>query len=238
MIPMQSEKLDQLEIAISKLHKKYGVIIEMDKQGNHAKYATLTQILQLIYERGSEFGLVLRQKSMRMDGENCVYTRVSHPESGQWDASISAVTIVDNPKNPNQEWSGSTTTHRRYDAMAILGLFQAHDPSDHDGDKSEENPQGNSSFTSNAPKETFKLPSQKSGCINENQLRKFNAMAKDPKFPQNKQKAAGYIAKYGAADNIPWKVFNSIVEDMQSTSGPIQQQITEVFGDGELEEVF
>lgn len=222
---MQSDKIDQLKGAIADWHGKYGCIIGKNKKGAHAEYADLTQILDLIAERGKEFGLVLTQKSMPNNGLNSVYTHLFHKPSGQWDAGMSLLTIIDNPKNPNQEWSSSTTTHRRYDAMSILGLFQADDPSDHDGDKSEENPQGNSSFTQTST-------GTKTQFISDKQQGFFRKLGSD-----NPQKRDMYIKQYGSVDKIPWREFNAIVEDMK-VKGPVQKQITEIFGDGELEEVY
>ncbi len=36
--------------------------------------------------------------------------------------------------SPDQAWGGSTTYHRRYDAMMLLGLFCSDDPTDNDGE--------------------------------------------------------------------------------------------------------
>ena len=132
-----SEKLDQLMLAIAAMHKEFGVIIGKDSKGHKGTYASLPKILDSIHTMTSKHGLVLTQGSCIIeDGKNALRSLLFHPASNQWISSISLLTAHPEPQSYDQAWGGSSTYHRRYDAMMLLGIFSEDDDTDNDGSQS------------------------------------------------------------------------------------------------------
>lgn len=134
MQQFQSEDISSLLVALMRGHQECGVVIPKDKKGHKGTYAALPQILSFIHTMGSKHGLILHQSPRILEGNAAIETILSHPASGQWISGISLLTPSENPVSMDQALGGSSTYHRRYDAMAICGLFAEDDPSDNDGD--------------------------------------------------------------------------------------------------------
>ena len=230
MMQDRSEKTDQLSKAIFDMHKRHGCVIEKNAKGNRGSYANLPQILQTIHDWCNEFGLDLVQPECVVDGKQAIKSVITHVSSDQWRSSISLLTYPVNPQNADQAYGGSSTYHRRYSAMSLLGLFASDDPADHDGWKNE-----GEQAVEEAPRQQAFAPKptgDKTQYISEKQCGLFNMLgAKAP------QKRDMYIKKYGSVQTIPWKDFNGIVEDLKGQPAPIREKIEEIFGE-ELEEVF
>lgn len=129
----QSTVTDQLMLALMNMHKEHGVIIGKDKKGHKGTYASLPCILESIHKMCSQHGLILTQASRIINGQTALETILRHPASGQWIACQSLLTPNPEAQSYDQAWGGSSTYHRRYDAMMLLGIFSEDDPTDHDG---------------------------------------------------------------------------------------------------------
>jgi hypothetical protein len=130
-----AKELTHLMAALSKahIHHPSGVIIPKKSKGNRATYANLPDVVRFIHEMCHPNGLLFTQGSKIIDGKPGVFSRLTHIESGEFIECESFVTAAINAQSPDQAWGGSTTYHRRYDAMMLLGLFCEDDPEDDDG---------------------------------------------------------------------------------------------------------
>ncbi len=124
---------DQLMLALMEVHKEFGVVIKKDRKGNRGTYASLPCVLESIHEMCHKHGLILTQESCIYDGKNALKTILHHPTSKQQRSSVSLLTAHPEPQSYDQAWGGSSTYHRRYDAMMIMGIFADQDPTDNDG---------------------------------------------------------------------------------------------------------
>lgn len=130
----QSDEIDQLMIALLDAHKEFGVVLEKDKKGHKGSYASLPLVLDSIHEMCAKHNLILVQASRIIEGNHALETKLYHTKSKQWISCCSYLT-PGTGTSPDQSWGGTTTYHRRYDAMMLLGIFASDDPTDHDGDK-------------------------------------------------------------------------------------------------------
>lgn len=123
--------------ALSKAHhaNPTGLIIPKGTKGARALYTNLPDVLRYIDSMCEPHGLILYQASCVVDGKPGLYSKLTHTPSGEFIDSTSLLTMAPNPQNPDQLWGGSTTYHRRYDAMMLCGLFCEDDPEDDDGYK-------------------------------------------------------------------------------------------------------
>lgn len=132
---MQSNEIKQLMAALSKahIHHPSGVIIPKESKGNRATYANLPTVMRFIHEMCHPNGLVFTQGSLVVGGVPSIFSKLTHIATGEYISCASLLTVAANPQSPDQAWGGSTTYHRRYDAMMLLGLFAEDDPEDDDG---------------------------------------------------------------------------------------------------------
>lgn len=129
----QSPEIDQLMYALMEVHKEFGVVISKDRKGHKGTYASLPCVLESIHKICSKHGLILTQASRIIDGHNALETILRHPISKQWISCQSILTANVGSQSSDQAWGGSSTYHRRYDAMMLLGIFAEDDPTDNDG---------------------------------------------------------------------------------------------------------
>ena len=134
MHQFQSPEVDQLMLALMQVHKEYGVVISKDRKGHKGTYASLPCVLESIHKMCSKHGLILTQASRIIEGQLALESMLHHPTSKQWIACQSLLTPNLEVQSSDQAWGGSSTYHRRYDAMMLLGIFAEDDPTDHDGD--------------------------------------------------------------------------------------------------------
>jgi hypothetical protein len=185
---------DQLMLALMEVHKEFGVIISKDRKGHKGTYASLPSVLESLHTANSKHGLILTQASCILEGKNALLTTLSHPSSKQSISSVSLLTPHPDPQSHDQAWGGSSTYHRRYDAMMIMGLFSDEDPTDHDGNY-------------DLPKS---MPIKNNlGCINEKQLGLLKV-----KLNGDKKIEDAILARLGLSDlsQIPWQKFNEIIK--------------------------
>ncbi len=154
MYELQSEQIDQLIKKIHAVHKNHGTVLSKDAKSNRNTYASLAGILSQIQGFISPYGLVLTHGTCSINQKEGIYTLLEDIESGQWRRIESILTHKTIPILPehitqrmsqpewesyikalinykeDQEWGSSTTYHRRYPSMMILGLFAADDPSE------------------------------------------------------------------------------------------------------------
>lgn len=133
MYEFQSADIDQLMLALLQAHKEFGVVINKDRKGHKGTYASLPCVLESIHKMCAKHGLILTQASRVINAQPALETKLYHPASKQWIACQSLLTPNEDLSSSDQAWGGSNTYHRRYDAMALLGLFAEEDPADHDG---------------------------------------------------------------------------------------------------------
>ncbi len=133
MNEFQSIDIDQLMLALMEIHKEFGVVINTDRKGHKGMYASLPCVLESIHKMCIKYGLILTQASRIINGQMALETILRHPKSNQWIASQSLLTPNPELPSPDQAWGGSNTYHRRYDAMALMGIFAEDDPADNDG---------------------------------------------------------------------------------------------------------
>jgi hypothetical protein len=181
-----SPEIDQLMTAIAQMHKEHGVIINRDSKGHKSTYASLPRVLETIHKMCSGHGLVLTQYSCRVESQHAVETLLYHTPSKQWISSVSLLTLHPEPQSYDQAWGGSSTYHRRYDAMMLLGLFSEDDDTDNDGEQSGHN--GNLS-------------------VKQMGLLRY-------KLQGNKEKEQIIMQRLGITrlEDIPWKKFNEVIE--------------------------
>lgn len=134
MNSFQSAEIDQLTLALMQAHKEFGVVISKDRKGHKGTYASLPCVLDSIHIMCAKYGLVLTQSSRIINNQHALETILSHPQSKQWISSQSLLTPNLDLPSSDQAWGGSSTYHRRYDAMMLMGIFAEEDPADHDGE--------------------------------------------------------------------------------------------------------
>lgn len=144
-----SVEIDQLLLALMDMHNEFGVIISKDSRGNRGTYASLPAVLESIHNRCKKHGLILTQGSKIIDNQTALVTTLWHPKSKQWISCESLLTPNENNTSADQAWGGSSTYHRRYDAMMLLGITSEDDPTDNDGDYETKKPLANQSYGNN-----------------------------------------------------------------------------------------
>lgn len=195
--PFQSESVDQLMLALMKVHAESGVTISKDRKGNRGTYASLPSVLDSIHAVCNKHGLILTQASrITDDGKFALETTLHHPSSNQWVSSQSLLTPNPDAPSLDQSWGGSSTYHRRYDAMMLVGMFSEDDPTDHDGN--------HGPTTSVATR-----VENQSELISVKQLGLLKA-----KIGSNKELENKIMAKLNINDlsMTPWKKFNVILD--------------------------
>src|SRR5207237_826825 len=121
MNQFQSPEVDQLTLALMQVHKDFGVVISKDRKGHKGTYASLPCVLESIHKMCSKYGLLLTQASRIIEGQLALETILRHPQSHQWISCQSLLTPNLEVQSSDQAWGGSSTYHRRYDAMMLLG---------------------------------------------------------------------------------------------------------------------
>lgn len=189
MNEFQSPEIDQLMLALMEIHKEFGVVINKDRKGHKGTYASLPCVLESIHKMCSKHGLILTQASRIINGALALETMLRHPKSKQWISSQSLLTPNPDLPSTDQAWGGSNTYHRRYDAMALMGIFAEDDPSDNDG------------FTES---ETF----GKSQVISDKQHALLLAKINGNEALKTKIISGFKIAKLS---DLPWREFNKVL---------------------------
>jgi hypothetical protein len=200
----RSDEVDQLMLALSAAHKEFGVIIEKDKKGHKGAYSSLPRVLDRIDKMNAKHGLILTQGSRIIDGHNVLETILTHPASKQWISSQSLLTPASGI-SPDQNWGGSKTYHRRYDAMSLMGIFCSDDPTDHDGWTEERVEEEN--------QKDKNKPAQKSQVISDKQYSLL--VIKLGQIPANRQKGLMNAAKIESWKELPWSLFNKVLERIE-----------------------
>lgn len=195
MQQFQSADIDKLMYALMEVHKEFGVVINKDRKGHKGTYASLPCVLESIHKMCSKHDLILTQASRIIDGQLALETILRHPKSGQWLSCQSLLTPHPDAQSLDQSWGGSSTYHRRYDAMMLMGIFAEDDPTDHDGNIEAVKKQ-------TAP-----------AAINEKQLALL--LAKIGKDDALKHKILATLKVAQLAD-IPWKEFNRVLQYVES----------------------
>lgn len=196
MNDFQSPNIDQLMFALMELHKEFGVVIGKDRKGHKGTYASLPCILESIHKMCSKHGLVLTQASRIINGQPALESTLRHPKSAQWVSCQSLLTPNLEVQSNDQAWGGSSTYHRRYDAMMLLGIFSDEDPTDNDGNFD----QGKN---------------QKNGyLISEKQLALLNVKINGDEELKRKILSTLKISKLV---DIPWKDFNKVLQYVESS---------------------
>jgi hypothetical protein len=195
--------------ALMAMHAEFGVILEKDKKGNRGTYTSLPGVLSQIHHMTKKHGLVLLQAPIFRDGMQLLYTKLFHPESSMDIECVSILTPTPNAPSADQAYGSSMTYHRRYDAMALCGLFCDEDPSDHDGwdDHKRSSPQHE------GLRKDHEVPQQAPGSsmINEKQvgLLAYKLKGKDELRSQ-------LIGAYGSLEKIPSNKMNAVLERIES----------------------
>lgn len=190
MNQFQSPEIDVVMQALMEVHKEYGVVINKDRKGHKGTYASLPRVLESIHKMCSKYGLILTQSSRIIDGHMALETILYHPKSKQWISSRSLLTPNPDLPSTDQAWGGSNTYHRRYDAMALMGIFAEDDPTDNDGAENTE------SF-------------EKSAMISAKQHALLLAKIKGDDALKTKILSGLKIAKL---NDIPWREFNKVLK--------------------------
>lgn len=218
MFELQSQEIHTLMNAILMVHEKYGVVIGKDAKGARgATYAKLDNILSEIHNRCAPFGLLLIQRKLVSDNDKeCLETMIFHIESKQWLKSLSFIHTNPQAQSPDQVWGGSDTYHRRYDAMGILGLCSADDPSDHDGWKD------HGSIDNGLKAEvTQKSNIEKTmDIINSDVISEKQCGFLRVQLKGNKEIADKILAKWNITklSDIPWRQFNDVLSFVKDNS--------------------
>ena len=195
----QSQDIDQLMLALMESHKEFGVVLEKDKKGHKGTYASLPCVLDSIHIMCSKHGLILTQASRVIDGQLALETILRHPKSKQWISCQSILTPADG-LSPDQSWGGSSTYHRRYDAMALMGISSSDDPADHDGNKG-------------LPQAA--VPKQ-SECISASQLGLLRM-----KLKSQPEREASLLKAYNIPElaALPWRKMDEVVKVLDTPKG-------------------
>lgn len=193
-------KIDQLMAALFALHKQFGVTISKDRRGNRGTYASLPCVLESLHDMCHPHNLILSQASCIIEGKCSLLTTLYHLPSGQSISSVSLLTPNPEAASHDQAWGGSSTYHRRYDAMMLMGIFSEDDPTDHDGNHSPTKTT-TTTATTNTP-----------GRINEKQLGLLKARLNGDKKTED-----AILAKLGIShlSDIPWQKFNDIIKYLE-----------------------
>jgi hypothetical protein len=186
-------------LALMEVHKEFGVIISKDRKGHKGTYASLPSVLESIHTACSKHGLILTQASCIIEGKNALLSTLHHPSSKQSISSVSLLTPHLEPQSHDQAWGGSSTYHRRYDAMMLLGVFADEDPTDHDGNY-------------DVPRTTpvsKPVTMVKQGCISEKQLGLLKVKLNGDEILEG-----AILKKLGISNlsEIPWQKFNEIIK--------------------------
>jgi len=221
----QSEDISILMGQLLAMHKEHGVVIGKDSKSNRNTYATLPGILSQIQKMLSPYGIILTEG---VDGgyeRGTIFTRLDHPESGQWkciESTLTPKSITVLPdyivarmdqsqwngycsallnSNPDQAWGGSTTYHRRYNALMICGLAAADDPTDFNEGHTDVIPEAKQTMSQNVAMITNEF-------ISEKQCGLLRA-----KLNGNKELADKILEqfKFPNLTNIPWRKFNDVL---------------------------
>lgn len=198
MNEFQSPEIDQLMEALMRVHQEFGVVINKDRKGHKGTYASLPCVLESIHKMCSKYELILTQASRIIDGHIALETILRHPKSKQWISCQSLLTPNLEVQSSDQAWGGSSTYHRRYDAMMLLGIFAEDDPTDHDG---------------NIPV-TAKIQ-KTSAVISEKQHALLLAKINGNTELMNKILATLKITQLA---DVPWKEFNKVLKYVEQVS--------------------
>jgi hypothetical protein len=190
----QSPSIDQLMLALMALHREFGVVIGKDRKGHKGTYASLPRILDSIHIMCCKHGLILTQASRIINGNTALESILRHPASGQWISCQSLLTPNPEAQSYDQAWGGSSTYHRRYDAMMLLGIFAVDDPTDHDGNVTH-------------------VQEKKSAAINERQL---GLLLKKINNDENLKRIILTRLNIEDLSEIPWKEFNKVLNYVES----------------------
>ena len=182
----RSSTTEQLMKSLMAAHAEFGVIIGKDSKGHKGTYASLPRVLETIHKMCSRHGLIFTQGSRIIDGKHAIESILSHPESGQWISSLSLLTPHPEPQSYDQAWGGSSTYHRRYDAMMLLGLFSEDDDTDHDGEQA-----------------------ARAGGLSDKQLGLLKFKLQGDK---EKEQMILNRLKITRLEDMPWKKFNEVIE--------------------------
>ncbi len=144
----------------------------------------------------SKHGLILTQASRIINGQLAIESILRHPKSAQWISCQSLLTPNAEVQSSDQAWGGSSTYHRRYDAMMLLGIFSEDDPTDNDGNISDNN-----------------RHQKNSNLINEKQHALLNAKINGNEDLKIKILTTMKIAKLS---DIPWKEFNKVLQYVEN----------------------
>ncbi len=130
--PYQSAVINDLVTALSKAQGHYPSI-GADRENPYFKsnYADLDMILKAIRPALSSNGLSFVQDTrFTQDGSTILHSRIYHA-TGQWLETRARILPV---KNTPQEYGSCLTYNKRYQAMALLGVTVAKDPTDDDAE--------------------------------------------------------------------------------------------------------
>lgn len=130
--PYQSEIINDLVTALAKAQGSYPSI-GADRENPYFKsnYADLDMILKAIRPALSSNGLSFVQDTrFTEDGSTILHSRIYHA-TGQWLETRARILPV---KNTPQEYGSCLTYNKRYQAMALLGVTVAKDPTDDDAE--------------------------------------------------------------------------------------------------------
>jgi|FreactcultuFSWF8_1027224.scaffolds.fasta_scaffold06526_3 hypothetical protein len=191
-------EIDQLMQALSECHKEFGVVIRKDSRNNRNTYVSLAGLLEQIHERLSKHGLILTQAPYIFEGNHALFTRLTHPSSKQSVECMSLLTPGPNAQSPDQGWGGSSTYHRRYDAMMICGFFADDDATDNDG------------VVESPDRESTYIPSRP-GIISEKQAKLLGWKIKE--LSRDDLKGA-ILQKFGSMENVTIEAFNKLKPDL------------------------
>lgn len=219
------DSLEHIPKALHAIHQEHGVIIGKDSKSNRGTYATLPSILSQIADLIGPKGLILTQ-GPDLEYDNCIYTLLEHPESGEWRRVVCKLKIKEVPLLPDymiekmnadqwnsyckellnyspfQAWGSSTTYQRRYSAMMICGFFAADDPTDFNEGASEIIPE--------------QTKSSGSGFISDKQQSLLRFKLNGDKALADKILMAFNVQKLS---EIPWKHFQEVLKFIEEYQG-------------------
>lgn len=130
---MQSENIDQLISAMSKVQSQLRVAVK-DSFNPHYKnkYADLGCVWEACREPLAHNGLAVIQSISQEDGKQMLVTTLAHI-SGQWMKSTMALPLI----KPGAQELGSCITYcRRYSLAAMVGIYQGDDDDAEKADRS------------------------------------------------------------------------------------------------------
>ena len=129
--PYQSEKTDELNLALSEASLEYPPI-KINRQNPYlrAGYSDLHEIMKKIRPILGKFKLHISQIKKQADGRILLVTRVWH-SSGQW---IESRLFLTPTKNTIEAYGSRLNSMKRFEVMDILGITVSGDPYDDDGE--------------------------------------------------------------------------------------------------------